>query len=287
MPPTLHPQPMLAAAALEMGIARITSYGGDGWDYDTVTGLDLEGRIWIMRAARRPDVAPLLLRENAVLPSLNIGLLIPQPEKIGQLANGLPCAAYQYIPAGESSAEVITQCAEKLAKSLHALHSTPSNLWAAFVPQTPSWQERTREQLELTAAEIAWPEVALIKWRELLELDALWSTPPVLCHGDLGPPHLLSLDGQLVGMIDFSDMQCAPASVDFGDLLTAFGKETMLRVLLPYVSLSGGNLEILLAASYGYRQLGPVFTVFHGLNTNQSEFIEEGLIAANEIFSNR
>ena len=61
----------------------------------------------------------------------------------------------------------------------------------------------------------------------------------------------------------------------------------MLRVLLPYVALSGTNLEILLAASYGYRQLGPVFTVFHGLNTNQSEFIEEGLSAANEMFSNR
>jgi hypothetical protein len=88
-------------------------------------------------------------------------------------------------------------------------------------------------------------------------------------------------------MIDFSDMQYAPASVDFGDLLTAFGKEAMLRVLISYVALSGSNLETLLAASYGYRELGPMFTAFHGINIGQPDFIEEGLARALEIFEPR
>jgi hypothetical protein len=61
----------------------------------------------------------------------------------------------------------------------------------------------------------------------------------------------------------------------------------MLRVLLAYVALSGDNLETLLAASYGYRELGPMFTAFHGINTDQPEFIEESLARALEIFNPR
>jgi len=278
---------MLAEAARSLGLEKIISYGGDGWDYDTVIALDSHGRTWILRAARRADVVPLLMRENAILPHLQLGLLTPKPEKFGALENGFPCAAYQFIPATESSAETISAEANHLAKALHKLHTTPKEIWVDHVPSSPSWLDRTREQLEVTAAHVTWPTHILAKWREILDLDQLWDSQPVLCHGDLGPPHLLSLDGHLVGMIDFSDMQYAPASVDFGDLLTAFGKEAMLRVLIAYVALSGSNLETLLAASYGYRELGPMFTAFHGINTGQPDFIEEGLARALEIFEPR
>lgn len=285
--PTLHPELVLRDAARALGLDQIIDIGGDGWDYDTVTALDTHGRTWIMRAARRNDVVPLLIRENAILPHLEIGLLTPKPEKFGTLENGFPCAAYQYIPAEESSAEIISAEATKLAKALHKLHTTPQEIWINHLPTSPSWQERTRKQLEFTATHVEWPTHVLTKWRELLEVSHLWDSPPVLCHGDLGPPHLLSLDGHLVGIIDFSDLEYAPPFVDFGNLLTGFGKEAMLRVLLAYVALSGDNLETLLAASYGYRELGPMYTAFHGINTDQPEFIEEGLARALEIFNPR
>ena len=273
----------LASLASTMGLTPPFEFGGDGWDYDTVIGFDEFGRRWIVRVARRPDVAPLLIKENAILNVLDrerIHLLIPNPEIHGML-KGLPAAGYQFIDAFPSTEEDIFNNAAGLARALVAIHSTPIEKFEEHL-DTTTWKARTLEQLSVTESVVTWPERVLKQWKILLSMDELWSDPHVLCHGDLGPPHLLSREGTLVGIIDFSDLQFAPAAIDFGDLLTAFGAKVLNRVLMEYCAQSNANFDIVWAGAYAYQSLGPLFTAYHGITSNQSEFVESALRSLNE-----
>ena len=202
-------------------------------------------------------------------------------EEIHGVLNGLPATGYQFIDAFPSTEEDIFNNAAGLARALVAIHSTPIEKFEDHL-DTTTWKARTLEQLSVTESIVTWPERVLKQWKILLSMDELWSDPHVLCHGDLGPPHLLSREGILVGIIDFSDLQFAPAAIEFGNLLTAFGAKVLNRVLMEYCAQSNANFDIVWAGAYAYQSLGPLFTAYHGITSDQSEFVESALRSLNE-----
>ena len=249
---------------------------GDGWDSEVHV---VDGR-WVVRVARRPEVAARLRAEVALLAELApvLPVVVPRIE-----ASGADWVAYPWIdgtPIREGAP------AADVAAFLSALHGFPvERAVSAGVPHR-DWEREVDELLDdferrvsplLAPAERALADRRFAAFRTD---PASFAFRPALIHADLGPEHLLCApDGRLVGVIDGTDARIGDPALDFAWLLNRPGAEFAAELLAGYDGADDGALAERAAF---FHLLGPWHEVTYGVEAGLPEYVESGLAGVRE-----
>ncbi|QZY28472.1 phosphotransferase [Nocardioides coralli] len=243
-----------------------------GWDSHTEL---VEGR-WIDRTPRRPEVVPALTAEAALLPRLapRLPLAVPVPLALGGTP---PRFRHERVPGRPVRPDRLTaDDGRRLGHFLRVLHDTPAELWAstglgrdtALLPELDAMVDQV---VPLLPADLRDAGSALLaRLREAAHRS-------VLRHGDVGPSHLLTTDGRLTGVIDWTDAALGDPALDLAWAVHG----TPQRFADALVSTYGAT-PAELARGRDWHLLGPWWEVQHGLAHDSPDHVDSGLAGAVE-----
>lgn len=244
-----------------------------GWD-SLVLVLDDE---WIVRIPRRAEVREWMEREAALLPELagTLPVSIPRFELVAH--DGFACVGYRKLAGSPANENLQERTGEDLGRFLSALHRFPVDrarslgvpcydpaAWRAkFDGVCGEFRRRVFPLLDSTEHEQAETVFARVP-----ELDFA----PALVHADLGPEHVLCRNGEVVGVIDWSDGRVGDPALDLAWCLNGTPKPVADAAARTY-----GVDARLRERSLVYHRLGPWYEVVYGLDTGQERFVASGV----------
>ncbi|QFY13233.1 phosphotransferase [Nonomuraea phyllanthi] len=197
--------------------------GARGWDNQMWRlGDDLAVRLpWATR-----DADELLRKEHAWLPVLapRLPLPVPVPQCLGEPSALFPrpWIVTTWVagePADRAPVTRAEEAADALAAFLTALHRpVPDDAPAGRFGRGGSLadgSERFAKQLA-SATELRLvpdPDAVRAVWDDAAVAPG-WAGPPVWLHADLHPANVLTADGAICGVVDFSDLCAGDPAVD-------------------------------------------------------------------------
>ena len=192
---------------------------GEGWD----NFMFRVGRDHVARFPRRELSAPMIENEGRWLPVLadRLTLPIPAPIFVGQPDLGFP---WRWLLApwiegtqlARAASVDVGLCCGQLGLFLRSLHEpapeeAPDNPWRGM--HVAERDEVTRERIANVAANEAERDRLMSIWEEVVGAPP-HDGPPVWLHGDLHPANVLTVDGQVSGVIDFTDLTSGDPATD-------------------------------------------------------------------------
>jgi aminoglycoside phosphotransferase (APT) family kinase protein len=212
---------LIAAQFPQWADLPVTPVTLDGWDNTTFR---LGGELSI-RLPSADRYSAQVAKEQRWLPVLarQLPWPIPEPVAMGHPGDGFPrpWSVYRWIAGEPARADLVADpagfaCA--LAGFLAALQAIdagdgPPAGAHNFFRGGPlaTWDEQTRELIDLTAADIDATAAASV-WDTALA--STWEQAPVWVHGDVTASNLLVADGALHAVIDFGGMAVGDPACD-------------------------------------------------------------------------
>jgi aminoglycoside phosphotransferase (APT) family kinase protein/8-oxo-dGTP pyrophosphatase MutT (NUDIX family) len=241
-----------------------------GWD-SVVT--IIEGT-WIEREPRFRDVAVPLRAETVLLPA--IAPLLPLAVPLPEVMDEDPLRVRHVLLPGEpaTDVELTADDGRKMGEFLRTLHDIPHEVYAG----TGVADELTsRAELMATLDKLLHRVLPLLpeEHRERggrLLRQVAQHTPITLVHGDLGPTHLLSQDGELTAVIDWTDARMGDPALDLAWVLYGAPEPFAEALATTY-----GVTDEELARALAWHRLGPWYEVLWGHGPGGPEYIESGL----------
>ncbi|MEU8897496.1 phosphotransferase [Nocardia sp. NPDC048505] len=239
-----------------------------GWD--SITTL-VEDR-WVERRPRRPEIAAQLRRETRLLPWLAPRLPLPIP--VPWVAGAAPLIVRHALVPGAATEAPTGEHGAIVGAFLRALHDSPAE--EAVRHGLPPAETTRRERAETTArfrAEVL-PLLPPAHRDQAGALLDTWQDFPAdtLVHGDLGPEHLLTADGQVTGVIDFGDAHLGDPAIDLAWVL--FGAPTAFADAAATAYGVGTELR---RRAWHWHQLGPWYEVTYGIDIADPAVQRDGL----------
>ncbi len=210
---------------------------------------------WLLRIPRRPDVRASAQREQTVLTLVRPYLPVQVPdwqihtdELIAYpLLNGRPAGtidpelqAYRWEIDAQNLPDAYLH---SLGQTLAALHGIEHRAVATVGLETPSiatvraaWSER------MARVKAAYPVNSQLwnRWQLWLDNDTFWPEHTALIHGDLHPGHILvDAQGQVTGLIDWTEARVADPASDFAAHYRVFGRSSLEALLRQYAQGGG------------------------------------------------
>ncbi|MFF7254105.1 macrolide 2'-phosphotransferase [Streptomyces microflavus] len=261
-----------------------------GWDFHVVRVLGRDGTPWILRRARRADLAAAIEAESRVLALVGPRLTVAVPR---WTVSGPDLIAYPMLPGEPAASEnplthelhwridreaPPVQYIDALARLMAALHGTELHeLRDTGIPvrDPDAVREAFRARLETGRTELgihrSWLDAGL-RW---LADDRLWSPRCVFIHGDLHPGHtLVDPDGNLTGVLDWTDAEVGDPGQEFVEAARKFDPPTWDRLLEEYgrhggPAWPGLREHVLRAIAFAPLALGVL-----GLSSGQPRYVE-------------
>jgi aminoglycoside phosphotransferase (APT) family kinase protein/8-oxo-dGTP pyrophosphatase MutT (NUDIX family) len=244
--------------------------GQQGWDSIMTV---VEGR-WIDRVPRFPDSAAQLTNETRLMPRL--APLLPLTAPVPIVLEEAPLRVRHVMVPG-FAAPVFMLDAEDgrlMGEFLRTLHDMPVNIYVeSGIPDEVAARAELLATLERMLHRVLplVPERLKDQGGELLRRIAL-RTPATLIHGDLGPEHVMSQDGRITGVIDWSDARIGDPALDLSWALYGTPEPFAEAVVTAY-----GATDDELSRALDWYRLGPWYEVLWGQGPGGQEFIESGL----------
>lgn len=239
-----------------------------GWDSHAEV---VEGR-WLDRSPRRPAVAAGLLLETQLLPRVAPRLPLAVPEPVLLTSEPL-LVRHQLVPGRPVDPDRLgSEDGRRVGGFLRALHDTTPDTWAGTritrdAERLDQLTDLGEQVLPLLPAELRDAGGALLeRCREATRTHA------VLRHGDLGPTHLLAVDGRVTGVIDWTDTALGDPALDLAWVVNATPAPFRDALLATYRP-TGEEL----ARGRDWHRLGPWWEVQHGLTDGDRAYVGSGL----------
>jgi aminoglycoside phosphotransferase (APT) family kinase protein len=231
-----------------------------GWDSVAV---EVDGE-WILRVARRDEVAATYRVEIAVLPELGplFPVAVPVPIRVGP-----DWILTRRIPGEPFHTGADIRLLGELLAALHAFDVERARQLGAGTHDPRTDVERFRRHVLplLEPDEQASAE-------GFLEEHAAAAYEPRLTHADLGPEHVLVERGRVSGVIDWTDMRVGDPAID---LAWALAASPDIASAYP-VDASVARRALL------YHALGPWHEVHYGLFLGNTRWVSSGLAGVRE-----
>jgi aminoglycoside 2''-phosphotransferase len=275
------PRARVDAVFPELGAREVRPIG-TGWAADTY---DVDGE-WVVQFARNEEVAEKLRRQIDTLPELaaELSALVPEPVHADR---DLPAIAYRRLEGSPLDEAPDGLWPERLGRFLYDLHLMPPEYVGLRGASVSAVREMAREELSWMRSDVVpllRPDEATIceaRFDTYLADDELWRFAPCLIHNDIGPEHVLvSRQGDLVGVLDWEELDVGDPVTDFAWLLHARPADGE-RALGAY----GGPPDQTFHRRAAFRfWLMPFHEVAYGLRTRQRGFVDSGLEGIRERF---
>jgi len=223
---------------------------------------------WIHRSPRRDEVRPRLLAETTLLPWLapQLPLPIPRPELTEDGVRHL------MLP-GEPLSDGGTALGRELGAFLKALHAVdPAEAVAhgardaetAYADKARFLAECRKQVVPLLPADLHGSAHQL--------LDRVAEVRTCLVHCDFGPEHILTTDGRITGIIDWTDAEIGDPALDLCWLLHGAPDELAAGAAEAYAITPE-----LRSRARDWARLSPWYGVHRGLLLDIPEDAERGL----------
>ncbi|MFI5694900.1 phosphotransferase family protein [Kribbella sp. NPDC051586] len=235
----------------------------EGWDSHAW----IDGA-WIHRSPRRPEVRPRLLAEATLLPWLapQLPLPIPVPEPTDDGVRHLTLPGTPFTDGG-------TAIGRELGAFLKALHAvdTAEAVAHGALDAAIATSEKTASLTEFRDQIVPLlPHEVRTTANELL--DRVAGVRTSLIHCDFGPEHILMTDGQITGIIDWTDALIGDPALDLCWPLN--GAPAAVRTgLLEVYQPTSDQLE----RSHDWARLSPWYGVHRGLLLDLPDDVANGL----------
>ncbi|MGI8646408.1 MAG: phosphotransferase [Nocardioides sp.] len=241
-----------------------------GWDSEAVIVEDH----WVDRRPRRPQVASRLLAETRLMPRIapRLGLDVPEPVVLEDdplrvrhpLVRGVPGE-----PAALSGAD-----GTAVGRFLRTLHDTSPELYdGTGVLGAEEARAELLDGLEGMRKRVLPLLPAGVHGQARALLDAVAIPAETrLVHGDLGPLHLLTTDGRVSGVIDWTDARLGDPGLDLAWTLNGTPAAFADALAAAYSPTPGQRARGLL-----WHRLGPWWEALAGTDFLGEEYVESGL----------
>jgi aminoglycoside phosphotransferase (APT) family kinase protein len=249
----------------------------DGWDSLV---LDVDDA-WIVRIPRRPEIEALVRVEARLLEEIAPRLPVAVPTY--ELAAS-PAFAYRKLH-GRPLERADPELALELGEFLSALHAVPADCLAELgvhVDDTSSWRDVRRARVEEFCANAVphFDRDERAEWEAFLrgyvEDDDNFRFAPALIHGDLGPEHVLTSAGRIVGVIDWTDARVGDPALDFAWPLHGLRSPEILE------AYGGAPDDRFAHRARFHHVVAPLYDVLHGLEHGDDDEVARGVAGARE-----
>lgn len=226
-----------------------------GIDFKVAFATDINGEKWVLRIPRRENLADQIEQEKKILNLVKKHLSISVPDwKIAspELVAYPLLKDKPVITFNSETHEIIWNIDRKdprtvvsLAKVLVELHQIPVEKAASVGSKllTPQMaRQEVLHDIETVKREIGIGAELETRWRTWVDTDNFWPNFSTFIHGDLYAGHILAdKNGEISGIIDWSEGQVGDPSVDFSGHMAVFGEQS-LRDLIYWYEKSGGKV---------------------------------------------
>ncbi|HZX04602.1 phosphotransferase [Kribbella sp.] len=236
---------------------------GEGWDSHAWA----EGP-WLHRAPRRPEIWPRLLAEVTLLPWLapQLPLPVPAPELTVDGVRHLMLPG-EPLTGGDVEAG---RALGAFLKALHSVDPTEAVVYGALdaatatAAKTAELEEFRQQIVPLLPAEVQDQAGQL--------LDRVAQVRTSLIHCDFGPEHILTVDGRITGIIDWTDAVIGDPALDLCWPLNGAPEAVRTGVLEVYRPTPD-----LVERSKDWARLSPWYGVHRGLRLDLADEVRNGL----------
>lgn len=261
-----------------------------GLDYRVILVPDWEGRRWVLRVPRRPDVTDGMAAEIRILdlvaPVLAAdGIAVPDWQ-----VRAADLVAYPALPGAPGL--VLTDAGEpdwrmdpadpdyavRLGRLLARLHSITAEQAAAGGVEVRD-PERVRrawaEDIARVCDAFAVAPALVEAWEAWLADEDCWPDRTVMTHGEIYPAHvLLGEDGAITGVLDWTTARVDDPARDFVIQFGAAGPEMLQVTLDAYVDAGGRVRPGLVAQTQHLWEAAPIgyglFALATGAEVNRA-----------------
>lgn len=258
-----------------------------GIDFKVVFVKTLDGNPWVLRIPRRDDLGEQIELERKILSLAKNHLSVAVPDwKIASpellayplLANK-PALTYD-AKTYEVSWNMDRNSAlfvPSLAKVLVGLHQIPVQEVKALGLKslTPAeLRQEVLERLEAVKREVGIGAQLETRWRTWLDNDKFWPDFTTFIHGDLYAGHIMAAkNGEISGIIDWSEGQQSDPSIDFAGHLSVFGEESLKELMAEYQKLGGKVWEHMFEQVVERHGASPLNYAFFAIKTQSEEHL--------------
>ena len=210
---------------------------------------------WVLRFPRRLDVLERMYYEREVLElvksqvdvSVPVWKIVSDELVAYPLLKGIPAGTIDpdigdyvwYIDPKSPPAVYISSVAKTLAQ-LHRTHIEVVKQFSIRVQTVDRVRQSMAENMEKTRELLGVSDTRWARWQDWIANDALWPQHSALIHGDFHPGHtLVDKDGNLMGLIDWTEAAVSDPAKDFVCFYAIFGEQVLQDVLEHYQTAGG------------------------------------------------
>ena len=240
---------------------------------------------------RVPRSQPAEVRQSAELLGLaaltegpRSALPFEAPTSLGMTRAGDTRAVVTTLLGGElfDSADLTDDALllEPIAEALAAIHKLPTS-----VAVQGGLPVRTAQDLRLLATRLIdraestrlVPETVLRRWTRVVETQELWDFAPTMVHGSLDAEQFRVMDGQVTGIIGWSELSVGDPASDLAWLLTA-GTDVLESVLARYSrARNPGSISSMRTRAALYFELEVARWLLHGTESHDQAVIDDAV----------
>lgn len=259
-----------------------------GIDFKVCFATTLDGKPWVLRIPRRKDLGDQIEKEGKILSLAKQHLSVAVPD--WQIANQ-ELIAYPLLedkPVLTFDAQTYevtwnmdqnsTRFVPSLAKVLVDLHEIPIQKAKSLGIKslTPEMvRQEILDRVDLVKKDVGIGPELERRWRKWLDNDRLWPEFTTFIHGDLYAGHILSTtEGDITGIIDWSEGQVGDPSMDFSGHVAVFGVESLKELITEYEKLGGKVWNHLFEHAIERSAASPLNYAFFAIKTQSVEHLQ-------------
>jgi aminoglycoside phosphotransferase (APT) family kinase protein len=257
-------------------------------DYRYCGVLDDAGRHWVVQAPLHASAAIALdaeaevLRQLVAVPAATLPFDVVDPEGFAPLPEGWRVMVYRELPGRELDLGALrpgpgpTASLGRAIAAIHELHCTLVADAGLPVYDAASYRSRRLAEVDDAARTGKVPPVLLSRWELALEDISLWRFRATPVHGDLAPENVLMANGQVVAVVNWSNVHVGDPAEDLAWLYAAAPEESLDTLEEAYAM---GRTEPpdphLVSRALLYSELAVARWLMHGMRIESPEIIAD------------
>jgi macrolide phosphotransferase len=263
-----------------------------GLDFKVVFAKTDDGLPWVLRIPRREDMADRILQENKILnlAKKNLSVAVPDWKIANHELIAYPLLQDKPVLSYDATTYEVTWFMDQkspnfvpsLAKVLLELHniSTIEAETVGIKSLTPEMARQVmKERLELVKKEVGIGTELENRWLKWLDNDKIWPGFSTFIHGDLYAGHILTTkQGEITGIIDWSEGQVSDPSIDFSGHISVFGEESLKDLIFQYERMGGKTWEKMFEHTVERQSASALNYAFFAITTQSQDHLEAAKI---------
>lgn len=236
-----------------LDLSKEMKFNEMGLDFRVVFVKDSKGTDWVLRIPRRNDQSEQIFHEAKTLELLKnkISIAVPDWKVFNSELIAYPMLKNQPAITFDPTTYALNWNIEKentafipsLSNFLIQLHKTSCDDAASagisiFSPEQV--RDNLLSDIRVVKQELGLGQALETRWRTWIDNDKLWPNFSVLVHGDLYAGHILAeKNGNITGVIDWSEVEVNDPSIDFTGHLAVFGEDSLKQLIFEYKNCGG------------------------------------------------